>query len=147
MTERTAEFIIGILGGIIGILAVPGLLLLGVVVAGLGGTLGVFGAAIVGGILSVFGLIGAAFVKSRSKISGAIMLVCGILGLFVALGLWIGALLLIVAGIISLIRKEKTSLPPPPMSPEVAYCTTCGKKMSFIGDYKRWYCESCQKYV
>src|SRR3989337_1493583 len=100
MAERTAEFIIGLVGGIIGILAVPGLLLLGAIVAGLGGSLGIFGAALLGGILSVVGLVGAAFVKSRPKIAGAIMLVCGFLGLFVALGLWLGALLFIVAGIV-----------------------------------------------
>jgi len=148
MAERTAEFILGLLGGIIGILAVPGLLIMGAVIAGFGGSFGLFGAAILGGILSVVALVGAAFVKSRPKIAGVIMLVCGLFGLFVALGLWIGALLLIVAGIVALIRKEKTSaLPPPPMSPQVAYCPTCGNKLSFIQEYKRWYCDNCQKYA
>ena len=149
MAERTPEFIIGLLGGIIGILAVPGLFLFGAFIAAFGGGAGIFGAAIVGGVLSIIGLIGAAFVRSRPKLSGAIMLVCGIIGLFVALGLWIGALLLIVAGIVALFRKEKSTQvpPPPPPTQQVTYCTTCGKSMRFIEQYQRWYCDNCQKYA
>jgi len=149
LPERTAEFIIGLLGGIIGILAAPGLFFLGAIIAGFGGGVGIFGAPVIGGILSVIGLVGAAFVKSRPKIAGAIMIVCGILGLFVALGLWVGALLLLVAGIVAVIRKEKPIQLPPPPTPtqQLFYCTTCGKPMSFIEQYKRWYCDNCKTYA
>jgi hypothetical protein len=145
LAERTAEFIIGLLGGIIGLLAAPGLFFLGTLVAAFGGGAGIFGAAVLGGILAIIGLVAAAFVRSRPKIAGGTMLACGVLGLFVALGLWIGALLFIVAGIVALIRKEIPSPPPPPQ--QVFYCTNCGKPMSFIEQYKRWYCSNCKIYA
>ncbi len=151
MAERTAEFILGLLGGVIGLLVVPGLFFLGAILAGFGfgSGAGVLGAAVAGGILSVIALVGAAFVKSRPRVSGAVMLVCGFLGLFVALGLWIGALLLMVAGIVALIRKRGPAevVPPPPPSQQAYYCTTCGKQLTFIEQYKRWYCNNCKTYA
>jgi ribosomal protein S27AE len=148
MTERTAEFILGLIGGIFGILAVPGLLFLGAVSRYFGGPDTILMWAVGGGILSIIGLIGAAFVKSRPKAAGAIMLISGFLGLFLALGLWIGALLLIVAGIVALIRKEKPAQPSPPsISQQVYYCTKCGKPLTFMSQSKRWYCESCKSYA
>jgi UPF0716 family protein affecting phage T7 exclusion len=37
---------------------------------------------------------------------GVIMLISGLLVLFVVLGFWLGALLLLVAGIVALVRQE-----------------------------------------
>lgn len=31
-------------------------------------------------------------------------------------------------------------------TPHVSYCATCGKKLTWIPEYGRWYCYSCQKY-
>jgi MFS family permease len=36
--------------------------------------------------------------------------------------------------------------PPPPPSAGVQMCPTCGKPMSFMPQYNRWYCNSCKKY-
>jgi len=147
MVERTAEFILGLIGGIIGIIAAPILFFVGAFIAFLGGPGELLGYAFAGGVLSVVGLIGAAFVKSRPKISGVIMVVTGVLGLFVALGFWMGALLFIVAGIVALIRKEKkvqsASLP---TVQTVHYCRNCGKPLTYIEQYGRWYCENCARY-
>jgi len=148
VTERTAEFVLGLIGGIFGILVAPGLFFAGGFIAALGGPTTLFGWAIGGGILSIIGLIGAAFVKSHPRPAGVIMLVCGFLGLFVALGLWIGALLLLVSGIIALIRKEKAVQPPtPPIPQQVFYCRNCGKPLTYISQYQRWYCENCRAYA
>ena len=38
--------------------------------------------------------------------------------------------------------------PPPPSKPQPqAYCPTCGKQATWIQQYSRFYCYSCQKYV
>lgn len=67
MAERTPEFIIGLIGGIIGILAAPGLFIFGALTAEIGGGAAVFGAALVGGILSVIGLAGASVCQESTK--------------------------------------------------------------------------------
>ncbi|GEM_PF-987537 len=144
MAERTAEFILGLIGGISGILVAPALYLLGGVWMAFGGPATLVIASIVGGILSILGLIGVAFVKTQPKLSGVIMLISGILGLIVALGLYVGALLLTVAGIITLVRTEKpTEIPSVPTPQPAYYCTNCGKPLKFNSQLQRWYCESC----
>jgi hypothetical protein len=35
--------------------------------------------------------------------------------------------------------------PPPPTVPQT--CPTCGKQLTFIQQYARWYCSNCKKYV
>ncbi len=148
MVERTAEFILGLIGGIFGILTVPGLFILGGLSAAFGGSATLAYWAVGGGILSIIGLIGAAFVKSHPKLAGGIMLFSGFFGLFVALGFWIGALLLIVAGIIALIRKEKPVQTPAQTPAQPAYyCTNCGKTLTFMSQSKRLYCEDCKIYM
>lgn len=148
MAERTAEFVLGLAGGILGLVAAPILFLAGGLLAALGLTSGatLIGISIGGGILSILGLIGAAFVKSRPKVGGVVMLLSGLLGLFVILGFWLGALLLLVAGVIALLRREKHAPPAPPPSQTVVYCTNCGKPLTYVQQYQKWYCENCKEY-
>jgi len=148
MAERTAEFILGLVGGILGLVAAPILFLAGGILAAFGLSSGVtlVGVSVVGGILSIIGLIGAAFVKSHPRASGVMMLLSGLLGIFVVLGFWLGALLLLVAGIIALLRREKRAPPPPPLAQTVVYCTNCGKPLTYVQQYQRWYCENCKQY-
>jgi hypothetical protein len=38
--------------------------------------------------------------------------------------------------------------PEPPAAPRVGHpCTTCGRELSYISQYNRWYCYFCQKYA
>lgn len=64
MAERTPEFVLGLAGGILGLVAAPILFLARGILAALslrsGATL--LGISVLGGILSIIGLIGAAFV-------------------------------------------------------------------------------------
>ena len=148
LAERTAEFIIGLIGGILGIVVAPGIFFLGGLIGafGLRAGMAVAEGAVAGAVLSIIGLVGVAFVKSHPKAAGLMMVGSGLLGLFVALGLWVGALLLLVAGIIALVRKEK-KVPPPPIPASSYYCTNCGRPMSWVSQYQRWYCESCKTYA
>jgi hypothetical protein len=150
MAERTPEFALGLAGGILGLVAAPILFLAGGILAAFGLSSGVtlVGVSVVGGILSIIGLIGAAFVKSHPKASGVMMLLSGLLGLFVVLGFWLGALLLLVAGVVALLRKEKpTTAPPPPPTQTKFFCTSCGKPLTYVQQYQKWYCESCKQYA
>lgn len=36
---------------------------------------------------------------------------------------------------------------PPPPSRDVRYCQSCGQPLSYIEQYGRWYCYSCEKYA
>jgi hypothetical protein len=146
VAERTPEFVLGIVGGILGLVAAPILFLAGGILAAFGLSSGstLLGMSVAGGILSIIGIIGAAFVRSRPKVSGVLMLLSGLLGFFVVLGFWLGALLLLVAGIIALVRKEKRPPPPPPQN--VVYCTNCGKPLTYVQQYQKWYCENCKQY-
>jgi hypothetical protein len=38
------------------------------------------------------------------------------------------------------------SAPPPPPSGTAQLCPTCGRPMTFIQQYNRWYCPNCKKY-
>jgi hypothetical protein len=96
----------GLAGGIIGLIAAPFIQVIGAFIVAFGGQANPLFAGIIGGILAFIGLIGALFVKKNPKPAGAIMLICGLLGLPFGLGFWIGALLLIAAGIIVFVGKK-----------------------------------------
>ena len=153
MVERTPELILGLVGGVLGIIAVPSLFILGGLLLPFGG--GWIVIAAIGGLLfSILGLIGAAFVRSHPRPASLLMLISGGLGLFVALGGWVGALLLLVAGIIALIRREKkterappsaVSIAPPAPAPSPAvaggmmFCRECGKQIPRESKF----CQTC----
>jgi hypothetical protein len=44
---------------------------------------------------------------------------------------------------LSQIRRQ----PPPPPGPPAQTCPTCGRPMTFIQQYNRWYCPNCKKYA
>jgi hypothetical protein len=42
-------------------------------------------------------------------------------------------------------RMSRAPPPPPPM-PAAQLCPTCGKPLTYIQQYDRWYCTNCKKY-
>lgn len=42
---------------------------------------------------------------------------------------------------------QPTYQPPPPVPPAQSICTTCGRPLTYVQQYQRWYCESCRKYA
>lgn len=146
MVGRNIEFIFGLGGGILGILTVPLFIVFGLFAA-IGGSTFMWLAGWAGLPVSILGLVGAGLVKNHPKIGGILMLLCGILGIFIALGLWVGALLLIIAGIVALRRKEKTTEPQTtPNTQQTFYCQNCGKPLTFMEQSQKWYCENCKTY-
>jgi len=52
------------------------------------------------------------------------------------------ALVIIVLLALVLTRRKPSYQPPPPTKP----CPTCGKSLTFVSQYDRWYCNNCQEY-
>jgi len=107
---RTAEMILGIIGGIFGLLGAVAALFIG----GVGSAINMPNATTITGlgflaiIASIMGLVGAALVNSRTKIAGALMVTSAVLGLIAISAFYLlGTILLGIAGFLALIRKEK----------------------------------------
>ena len=43
-------------------------------------------------------------------------------------------------------RKRMTTEVPPPLVAPTYYCPTCGTKLEYVEQHRRWYCSKCQKY-
>ena len=118
---RTAEMILGILGGIFGILGG----LFAITVGGLSAAFEVTGASEVvwlgtaAVILGVIGIIGGAIVNRNTKLAGCLMLFCGVVGFIAISAAWlIGGILLIMGGALSFLRS--------PEDEEDNFCPNCG---------------------
>jgi len=144
MGKRTAEMILGIIGGIFGIVA-------GLVVFfpygyeygwGFEYPYGLLGALAI--IFSVIGIVGAAIVESKTKISGVLMIVAAVLGLISVFVFYVlPAILLGIAGILALLRKTETEMPTivsaHPITSDRKYCAYCGSEMAHEG----MFCINC----
>lgn len=107
---RTAELVLGILGGIFGL----GGAIIALSIGGIGGALGAEGAGLISGlgwlaiVASVIGIVGAALVNSKTRLAGGLMLLAAVLGLIaISFFYLIATILLGIAGILALVRKEK----------------------------------------
>lgn len=110
--SRTAEFVLGLLGGIFGLFAAVFAMVIGGAAEGLqeagydttGGDT-VIGLGWLALVLSVVAIVAASLVKSRTQISGWLLLVSGVGG-FVAVSLFwlIPGVLIILSGLMALLR-------------------------------------------
>lgn len=118
MGKRTVEFILGLIGGILGFLAAMAALALGALAGGLGAAIdseeamqsGAFvitlGFAAI--VFSIIGIIGAALVKSKPKVSGVLMLVSAFGGLFsISMFYSLSFILLLIAGLMAILKKDQ----------------------------------------
>jgi len=105
---RTAEMILGVLGGIFGILGG----LFAIFIGGLGAVFETTGASEIIGLgtaavmLGIMGIIGGAIVNRNTKLAGSLMLFSGVVGFIAISAAWIiGGILLIVGGGLSFMRS------------------------------------------
>lgn len=146
--SRTPEFVLGLIGGVFGLLLIPLMVFLGGFQEAFTGETTLYAQSLVAAIMSVLGLVGAVFVRSRPKQSGILLLVSGIIGIIVALGFYVGALLLLIAGILALVRKPKPEAPittpiisAHPIASARKYCSNCGSEMA----HESMFCTNCGK--
>lgn len=68
--------------------------------------------------------------------------------IFVAMTWFIGILIIEVTYLLQ-IKKHKSKslpLPPPPIEQTEQLCSICHKKMVFVSQYNKWYCQKCMRY-
>ncbi|MFH1916773.1 MAG: DUF4064 domain-containing protein [Nanoarchaeota archaeon] len=105
---RTTEFVLGLIGGIVGFIGA----IIAMFVGGLGGAFGAKGASTivtlgwVAILFAIIGIVGAALVKSKTKLGGWFMLVSAIGGLIaVSFAYALAFVLLLIAGLMAVLKK------------------------------------------
>ncbi|MBL0386477.1 DUF4064 domain-containing protein [Tumebacillus sp. ITR2] len=108
--KRTAEFVMGLIGGIVGILCGFSGVLLGSVAASLqvDGSGTVSTASWIAIAVSVLGIVGAGIVKKSTKLGSLFMLIAAVVG-FICISFFytVPAILFLIAGIMGFARKGK----------------------------------------
>ncbi|WP_114555727.1 DUF4064 domain-containing protein [Bacillus sp. K6W] len=111
--KRTAEFVLGLIGGIFGIICAFVALLIG----GMGAAFEADGANTVIGLgwgavaLSILGIVGSVMVRSKAKVGGIMMTVAAIGG-FICISIiyLLPGVLLLIGGLMSIFRKDKATV-------------------------------------
>lgn len=110
--KRTAEFVLGLIGGIFGIICAFVALLIG----GMGAAFEADGANTVIGLgwgavaLSILGIVGSVMVRSKAKVGGIMMTVAAIGG-FICISIiyLLPGVLLLIGGLMGIFRKDKAT--------------------------------------
>jgi len=110
MGSRTAEFILGLIGSILGLFAS----ILAFVIGGIGSAFEAEGSGMIlwlgigAFVFSIVGIIGAVFVRNQPKKGGIIMIVSAVGGLIcISLFFAPSFILLLIAGLMGVFRKNK----------------------------------------
>jgi len=110
--KRTTEFVLGLIGGIIGLFSAMAVLLIG----GIDAAFSSSGTSDLGGLgwsamlFSVLGIIGSIVVKRKAKLGGTFMTIAAIAGIIsVSMFYVIPGILLIIGGLMGLFRKNKSN--------------------------------------
>ncbi|MCU4770177.1 DUF4064 domain-containing protein [Bacillus toyonensis] len=111
--KRTAEFVLGLIGGIFGIICAFVALLIG----GMGAAFEADGANTIIGLgwgavgLSILGIVGSVMVRSKAKVGGIMMTVAAIGG-FICISLiyLLPGVLLLIGGLMGIFRKDKAAV-------------------------------------
>ncbi|EEM56591.1 MULTISPECIES: DUF4064 domain-containing protein [Bacillus cereus group] len=111
--KRTAEFVLGLIGGIFGIICAFIALLIG----GMGAAFEAEGATTIIGLgwgavgLSILGIVGSVMVRSKAK-AGGIMMTVAAIGGFICISIFflLPGVLLLIGGLMGIFRKVKASV-------------------------------------
>ncbi|PEI98387.1 DUF4064 domain-containing protein [Bacillus toyonensis] len=111
--KRTAEFVLGLIGGIFGIICAFVALLIG----GMGAAFEADGANTIIGLgwgavgLSILGIVGSVMVRGKAKVGGIMMTVAAIGG-FICISLiyLLPGVLLLIGGLMGIFRKDKVAV-------------------------------------
>ncbi|MCW9134285.1 DUF4064 domain-containing protein [Bacillus paramycoides] len=108
--KRTTEFVLGLIGGILGILCA----LIALFIGGLNSALDSDGANTITAlgwgavILSILGICGSILVKTKAKMGGTMLVISAVGGLICISFFYIlPAILLLISGLMGIFRKEK----------------------------------------
>lgn len=111
--KRTAEFVLGLIGGIFGIICAFIALLIG----GMGAAFEADGANTIIGLgwgavgLSILGIVGSVMVRSKAKVGGIMMTVAAIGGFIcISIVYLLPGVLLLIGGLMGIFRKDKAAV-------------------------------------
>lgn len=105
--KRTTEFVLGLIGGIFGIFGFIAMFI-GGVDAAFNGHSSIIGLGVGAIVLSILGIVGSVVVKGKAKLGGAFMTIAAIGGtICISMFYILPGVLLIIAGLMGLFRKEK----------------------------------------
>lgn len=106
--KRTAEFVLGLLGGIFGFFGAFFGIFFGAIDKAVTGSSEISGLAVSAMLASIVAIVGSVMVRSKAKVGGAIMLIAAIWGLIsISLFYVLPAVMLIIAGLMGVLRKDK----------------------------------------
>lgn len=111
--SRTTEFVLGLIGGVIGIFAAMIALMIGGIGAEFGASDGntIIALGWVAVLLAIVGIVGSVIVKFKPKVGGILLLVSGVGGFICISAFWIlSGVLLIIGGLMGVVRKNKTNV-------------------------------------
>jgi hypothetical protein len=111
MGKRTTEFVLGLIGGIVGFFGA----LIALAVGGIGQALGGSGASTITGLgwgailFSILGIVGSAVVRNKAKLGGWFMIISAVGGLIcISFFYSLSFVLLLIAGLMGVIKKDET---------------------------------------
>ncbi|WP_144513692.1 DUF4064 domain-containing protein [Bacillus mycoides] len=111
--KRTAEFVLGLIGGIFGIICAFIALLIG----GMGAAFEAEGANTIIGLgwgavgLSILGIVGSVMVRGKAKVGGIMMTVAAIGGFIcISIVYLLPGVLLLIGGLMGIFRKDKAAV-------------------------------------
>ncbi|KAA6451219.1 DUF4064 domain-containing protein [Bacillus swezeyi] len=110
--KRTTEFVLGLIGGIFGFIGAFIALMIGGIDASFSssGTSQIIGLGWGAVFLSILGIVASVLVKSKPKLGGILLIVSAVGGFICIFMFYIlPGVLLLIAGIMGLVRKEKTT--------------------------------------
>lgn len=111
--KRTTEFVLGLIGGILGIICA----FIALMIGGLGAAMEADGANNIIGLgwgavaLSILGIVGSVMVKGKAKAGGIMMTIAGIGG-FICISIFflLPGVLLLIGGLMGIFRKDKAAV-------------------------------------
>lgn len=109
--SRTTEFVLGLIGGIFGFFGATIALFVGGIDAAISetGSSTLTGLGWAAFLFSALAIVGSVVVKSKAKLGGILLLVSAVGGLIsISFFFLISAILIGIAGIMGLVRKDKT---------------------------------------
>ncbi|CAM4333279.1 MULTISPECIES: DUF4064 domain-containing protein [Bacillus] len=111
--KRTAEFVLGLIGGIFGVICA----FIALMIGGMGAAFEAEGANTIIGLgwgavgLSILGIVGSVMVRSKAKVGGIMMTIAAIGG-FICISIFylLPGVLLLIGGLMGIFRKNKATV-------------------------------------
>ena len=108
---RTAEFVLGLIGAILGFIGAITAIFLGGIDTALTGSTSIASSAWIAFFMSIVGLVGAIMVRSKEKMGGILMLISAIVGVIcIFIFYLVPGILLLIGGLMGLFRNEKVTV-------------------------------------